>query len=65
MISIIILIILSVTGKVTCMEDPTTLLVGSLLGLCAEALFIWYPIVYKNKWIGKVNYFKFIYNSLF
>lgn len=64
MISLIVVIILAISGKLAAMDIEPALMFP-LLGILAEVSLIWLPFVNRAKWYKKTSYFKYLMKMFF
>jgi hypothetical protein len=64
MISLLFLILLA-SFRVLSSISVEYIIGLSFIGIILEGLFIWYPLLEKDKWYKKMSYFKYLHNLLF
>jgi hypothetical protein len=64
MVTLIILLVKALNNTLLNV-NVDTLICFCIMGIAAEIIFIWMPIINLNKWYKKMSYFKYIFTTLF
>lgn len=64
MVTLIILLVKALNNTLL-NADVDKLICFCIIGIAAEVLFIWIPLLNLDKWYKKMSYFKYIFTILF
>ena len=63
MVTLIILLIKAANNALN--VDIDTLIGLCFIGIAAEMIFVWMPLLNLDKWYKKMSYFKYLFKTLF